>query len=503
MLKNKIKFLLPCIALSSVLFTGCKKYLDINQNPNLPLTSAVPLQLTTSQLYIGNALGDRIFPVVSVWSQYYTGGPGVALGDWDRNAMNTSDGNSPFNNMYRSMTNLDYILKRGTATDSLYYAIAEILKGYNLQVVADLFGDVPFEDALKGDINDGFVVAPKYDNAATVVYPGVENLLLDAVRILNEYDANPNGTYTVPGEEDLIFHGEMYKWLQLGNSLLLKLYTREGSAEAQAKFAALYNDQISSTEYYIGTNADMAAIPYPGGPQGSNPFWNAMNSSIGNYFVGSKTTIDYLQATSDPRIDAFFDPSETGSHLGLKQGDVENWTPPTSYSTPNGAADNVNGGVIFGPTKPIILMSAWETNLILAEAASRGWIATDVDTAFYKAAVSASFDYLGVDGADAYLGAGGKINRSTPAAELKSIALQKWVSMNGLQPVESWIETRRVDNTTTPIFASPGGLFTSPTQNELSGGAQPSILYYPQTEQDLNPNAPPQHVLTDKVFWDN
>lgn len=502
MLKNKIKFLLSIVALGSVLLTGCKKYLDINQNPNLPLSSSVGLQLTTSELYIGNALGDRIFPIVNVWSQYYTGGPGVALGDWDRNAMNTSDGNSAFNNMYRSMTNLDYIIKRGSATDSLYYAMAEILKAYNFQVVADLFGDVPFTDALKGDIADGFVVAPKYDDAATVVYPGIEALLLDAVRILNEYDAHPNGTYTVPGEEDLIFNGEMYKWLQFGNSLLLKLYIREGSAASQAKFATLYNDFIVPTGYYIGTNEDMAKIPYPGGPQGSNPFWNSSNSSIGNYFVGSKTTIDYLLGTSDPRIDAFFEASGTGAHLGLKQGDVENWSPPTSFSTPNGAADNVDGGLIFGPAKPVILMSAWEADLILAEAASRGWITEDV-AALYGGAVNASFDYLEVAGADAYLLAGGALNTSTPAAELKSIALQKWVSMNGLQPVESWIETRRVDNAANPIFASPGGIFVSPTQNELTGGQFPSILYYPQTEQDLNPNAPPQNVLTGKVFWDN
>jgi len=500
MLRNKIKLLLPVVALSTVLFTGCKKYLDINENPNLALSSTVGLQLTSSQLYIGNAMSDRIFPIVNVWSQYYTGGPGVALGDWDRNAMNTSDGNSAFNNMYRSMTNLDYIIKKGAATDSLYFAIAEILKAYNTQVVADLFGDVPFSEALKGDIADGFVVAPKYDDAATVVYPGIEKLLVDAVRILNEYDANPNGAYTVPGTEDLMFDGEMYKWLQFGNSLLMKLYIREGSAASQAKFAALYNNYIEPTGYFIGINDDMARIPYSGGPQGSNPFWNSSNSSIGNYFVGSKTTIDYLQATSDPRIDAFFEPSGTGAHLGLKQGDVENWTPPTSFSTPNGASDNENGGLIFGPAKPVILMSAWETNLILAEAAARGWIGAVADaTTFYEAGVNESFSYLGVAGATTYLAGGGALGADLQ----KSIALQKWVSMNGLQPVESWIETRRVDNSARPIFASPGGIFESPTQNEISGGQFPSILYYPQTEQDLNPNSPAQHVLTDKVFWDN
>ena len=83
--------------------------------------------------------------------------------------------------------------------------------------------------------------------------------------------------------------------------------------------------------------------------------------------------------------------------------------------------------------------------------------------------------------------------------------MQKWVSMNGLQPVEGWIETRRFDNTANPIFALPGGLFVTPTSNSLGGNNHPSILYYPSTEQDLNSNFPGQHNinLNDKVFWDN
>ena len=86
---------------------------------------------------------------------------------------------------------------------------------------------------------------------------------------------------------------------------------------------------------------------------------------------------------------------------------------------------------------------------------------------------------------------------------VKSIAKQKWVSFNGLQPVEAWIETRRLDSPAMPIFTSPGGLFVVPTNNVLGGNNFPSILYYPATEQDLNSSFPGQHTLTDKVFWDN
>ena len=89
------------------------------------------------------------------------------------------------------------------------------------------------------------------------------------------------------------------------------------------------------------------------------------------------------------------------------------------------------------------------------------------------------------------------------ANAIKSIALQKWVCMNNLQPVEAWIEARRYDSTGTPIFFSAGGLFHEPAHNALPAGTFPSILPYPENEESLNQSFPGQHGLTAKVFWDN
>jgi hypothetical protein len=75
--------------------------------------------------------------------------------------------------------------------------------------------------------------------------------------------------------------------------------------------------------------------------------------------------------------------------------------------------------------------------------------------------------------------------------------------MNGLQPVESWIETRRFDSAATPYFTSPGGLFKSPAKNALGVGIFPSIMPYPENEESLNQSFPGQHTITTKVFWDN
>ncbi len=486
---HKFKFILLLVLGLVLPFTSCKDYLDVNVNPNQSSSSRIDLQLTTSMVGTSIGIGQRIFPELGVWCQYQTGGPGVALSDWDQHKLSASECDELFRELYRSSSNLNFIIK--SSTEINYIAAAKILRAYNFQVCADVFGDIPYTDALKGDIDDGSILHPRFESAKDVVYPSIEAELLEAIDLISR-----GGSFTHPGADDLIYHGDMEKWDKFAHSLLLKIYLRQG-ASGQAKAAALY----VSDDQFILSNDEAAFVPFPGGSAGSNPFWNtAKSTALGNYYVATTTILDYLDATQDPRLDAFFDPAPSGSHQALYPGSIQSQPLTATFSSPAGAK-SPTGGLIFSPTAPVFFLSAWESNLLLAEAAARGWISADVD-ALYAAAVQASFEYLNLDAtsADAYLAAGGAINAGN---QIKSIAIQKWICMNGTQPIESWIETRRFDSPATPIFASPGGLFKSPTENALGVGIFPSVLPYSENEQSLNQNFPGQHALTDKVFWDN
>lgn len=483
----KFKFILLLIVGIGLSLSSCKDYLDVNVDPNQSPTSRIDLQLSAAQMQTGIGIGQRIFPSIAIWCQYYTGGPGVALGDPDQHKWSSSEGNEVFTRLYRSSTNLDYIIKNSTERN--YVAIAKIMKAYNFHVCVDLFGNIPYSEALKGDIADGSILHPQYDNAREVVYPGIEQELLDAIDLIAA-----GSTDKVPAGDDLIYGGDMVKWNKFAHTLLLKIYLRQGST-GQAKLNTLYQ----SDDQFITSNDDAAMLTFPGGSTASNPFWTAAKSTaLGNYYVATTTVLDYLTATSDPRIDAFFDKTPAGTHVGLYPGDIQNAPPTQTFSRPAGAL-SPTGGLIFSPTAPVILISGWEGNLLLAEAAAKTWITSDMN-ATYAAAVNASFDYLGVAGADVYLAGAGALDAGNP---IKSIALQKWTCMNGLQPVESWIETRRYDNQDLKIFSSTGGLFKSPTSNALGAGIFPSILPYPENEESLNQSFPGQHPITDKVFWDN
>ncbi len=471
-----------------MLATSCDNYLDVNSDPNQSTKTDINLQLSSAILYVGTAMGDRITYTTQRWCQYWTGGPGVSLGEQDQHLLSTGECNQLFEDLYRSMSNLNYIINN--THEKNYKGIAYIIQAYNFQVCADLFGDIPFKEALRGDFSSGLIFAPHYDSVKSVVYPGIEELLKKGLDSLGSI------LDKIPGSDDLIYGGDLVKWRKFANTLLLKLYVRQG-ADGQAKAAAFY----SSPDQFIIANTDNAMISYPGTSTSRNPFWTeAKSSALGNFFVGTTTSIDYLTSTQDPRIDFLYDKAKTGQHIGLKFGDIENSPPSADYSKPSGARIAA-GGNIFSPTAPVILMSSWEGNLLIAEAMARGWVAGDAKP-FYEAAVKENCAYLGVAATDAdtYLITKGKYD---PADAIKSIALQKWVCMTGLQSIESWIETRRFDNAANPIFSSPGGIFVNPARNALGPNVYPSILPYPDSEESLNKNFPGQHPLTAKVFWDN
>ena len=171
-----MKSLIKLFTIFSVLvfFSSCDKYFDVNEDPNRSTLTQNNLQLSSGQLYIGNAIGDRLFSQMNVWCQYNTGGPGVALGDWDKNTMSAADANQVFRDLYRSSSNLKPLL---SSSNPAYKGIAQILIGHNYMICADLFGNIPVLDALNGDITDGSVFNPKYDDAASIVYPEVEKLI--------------------------------------------------------------------------------------------------------------------------------------------------------------------------------------------------------------------------------------------------------------------------------------------------------------------------------------
>src|SRR4051812_23003234 len=96
------------------------------------------------------------------------------------------------------------------ATKANMIACTEILSVYAFQREVDIFGNIPYSEAL--DIEN---IQPKYDDAQTVYTRLFERL--DAA--LTSIDVNELGF----SSGDLMYNGDMAKWKTFGNSLKLKM----------------------------------------------------------------------------------------------------------------------------------------------------------------------------------------------------------------------------------------------------------------------------------------
>jgi hypothetical protein len=219
------------------------------------------------------------------------------------------------------------------------------------------------------------------------------------------------------------------------------------------------------------------------------------------YYRASQTSLLILNTLSDPRTLSIYKKGSdaiTNTTGGIAQGESNNVpykaTLNTKYAEPNPA-------LVYNAATPYFMISPWESKFLQAEVLAR--TSNAADSATWAAGIQASFDYYGIGAAaTAYIDDLATTGYSWSSNKVKAIAIQKWISMNGLQMAEGWIETRRFDSPAGTIFRGVGGFFHSPSENALGAGIFPSLFVYPLTEVQYNPNTP-SRVVTDKVFWDN
>ncbi len=506
---------------SAIMFSSCQKYLDVNIDPNNPSTADERLLLPAAELGVGIGLGDRYNNITALWAQYWVGGPGVAQTAFDRHELTGLNLDRPWNSFYSTAgQDLATLMK---SPKPVYRGMAKILTAYNFQLLVDLHGDVPFSEAFKGAIEDGGITAPKFDSQ-TDIYDAIVGLInsgqadiLGADKDLDEFPFDQDliygetfwkiyGLHADGNENDPDLYNIQYGWNSFGNSLKLKIWLRQAnapgrSAAAQDSVAALYDNGAAFADWETQINGFNGAS---GATLNVNPLYSNLENSLKNFYVGTTTSIDFLNARGDIRIDNFYTPASTGpdagNQIGIDPGSAGQPGVPISKSE----VSTISSDVYYGGA-PVILLNWSESLFLQAEAAARQWSAED-DQDLFNQAVIASFaengydpdgpvasDYLDVNPYDA----------TDEASKLRSIALDKWVSMNGRQPTEAWIECRRFDTPGNNIFRGVGGLFKSPTANVLGTNIYPSMFIYPQGELSLNQNAPTPTVVTGKVFWDN
>src|SRR5688572_16229345 len=268
---RKLKYFIPLVAL--VVSLSCSKdFLDVNTDPNNPTSIEVSKILPTTQRTLGDALSmdENNGGLSSVLSAYVhqmttreeadkygmTGADPVIANPWAKLYSSTANPGTSYP-VYGILQNLEDIIASATAADNLIYrGIAKILKAYSYSILVDVFGDVPFSEANK--LKEG-ILYPKFDDDAAI-YDALFPLIDEGIADLNNTTAaNPN----LPGTDDLIYDGNVARWVKAANTIKLKLYTqirkvKDVSAEVNA---------LISGGNLISQTSEGFFIPY--GPNGA------------------------------------------------------------------------------------------------------------------------------------------------------------------------------------------------------------------------------------------
>ncbi len=486
---NKIRKigLLSALVAATALSACEKEFLDINKNPNLPLSSTPDLVLPSGIGSAAYVMSYQYQILGNFWAQNWTQSLVASqYKDLDRYQVGQDDYDRPWQTLYAgSLNDFKYVSDRATGDSVNYGAIAGLMQAYTYQVLVDGYDKVPFSEALQGNAN----INPRYDDGQ-LIYDQLITLINASVAKISS-----SPTQVDVGASDVIFNGDMDKWRRFANTLKLKIYLRQVYAResvARDSIQALYQDGAE----FLGAGED-AAMPFVNSTNNQYPFYAIEfgGSNIKSNIIASNTALGYLiDSTADPRVNALYrfplTPSGTTTHRGADQGraGINNTGEALNlFSRP--------GELVAGPTTSFPFISGPESLFLQAEAALRGYAMGANAKAIYNDAITASFDMYGVTGAGAFLATPAiDLDQVTSAEEkLDRLITQKWVALNGRQGFEAWTELRR---TGYPSLINPS------LSSVLPAGRIPERVPYPLSEAQRNSNAPAFVRLDVPVWWD-
>jgi hypothetical protein len=499
---------------AAVAFAGCsKKYLDLNENPNVPSVVSAGSLLASAEVSTARIIVDPSAAYFNVWMDQWAFSPNYAVNQdlRDYRFVNTFQ-QGLFSDFYSN--GFDYQKMIDFAIDQNNPALEGIgrtMKSMLMQYAVDVYNNVPYSEAFKGATNQ----TPVYDDAKSV-YEAIYNDLNLAITKFNAAQATQFPSAT----QDIMFGGDKDLWIKLANTIKLRILLRQSGRADRASYisthlAADFPGGLASflqagetAEVNPGfTNADTKQTPY-----WASFGYSASGSKTGNndYFKAASYSVSFYTSQQDLR--GFFTEKPIGGGSGANtmfgyafRGNEmgQQGTSTLAYSDNMDNAD-LGGSVYRYPAQHQAILTDFESLFLQAEAVQRGWFPGDAQTLF-ESAVLQSFVYMfdRVDGAGSGAAYYALLNPDvrndwtqavTNTDKIKLIITQKWAALNTINFFEPWTEYRRTGFPSVPLSSSAS-----------RGPNIPLRLKYPQFEYDLNgENVAAQGNIdqfTSKIWW--
>lgn len=503
---KKINIIQKSILALALIFSAvsCEDYLDVNDSPNgaevdnltpdLVLAGAMhrpSIEYLTSMNQLGNTM-------IATWTGNTQAFQAPFSDEFNYN-LTTDFYDFVWDRMYIRTSNLTHIINFENGDNYDYHkAVAKILKSFYFQNLVDIYGDIPYTEIHQRGEN----LFPAY-NSASNVYNMLINQIDEAIALID----NTNTSTVKPlGSDDIMLGGDLNQWKKFGNTVKLRLLVRKAAWAQQTGGQALtdFNSQMASLNQpgveFLSTGEDIRInAGYQNEIDKQNPFFAEFgyqtngNPTAGQRQVGpTQFLVEFLNGTTtgeyDPRLNRLFEP-RTGQVgiIGLNQGTA-------------GAPAQLGDALISSFNQDGIIMTAAESYFLQAEAAHLGFL-TSVGTAeaLFKNGITASFNLLGAS-MGTYLTTSDDndlIGWNSTTDKLELIINQKWLALNSINGLETWIEYNRT-----------GYPANMPFPQQSPSGPRPVRLLYPTSEYTGNSanvsafGQTVQSAFNDNIFWD-
>ena len=515
MYKNKIKIIVSMLLFMGLLLS-CKDLDELNINPNgvdpeiaHPNLLMSTIIAGTGQTVVGLGFGNIAGVMQHTQKDGWSG---------SHNSYDWNPSGSDWGSYYDLLRNTQAMLEKAEEMDlDFHRGVGLIIRAYLFGMIADLWGDAPYTDALLGEDGAEEHIRPPYDPQQEI-YQGILADLDTANTLLSGRQSSYTGIDAV---QDILYNGNVEYWRKFANSLALRYYMRLSYKDPDFARTGIEKIVDHPDDYpLILKEREDADMPYPGTSTAdawpSNTVFQQEKQGSYMRLKMCATLVDTLEYFNDPRLhvwakkidiplqidytDHFRDEIVGGiryvgdsvaadyerkfgvpldldpEYVGLPPAwsivpQAYNLNPNLDQASYNPHASHLSEMYKQASGALLVsrMMSAAEVHFIIAEAALKGWTGEDAQT-HYEEGVKASLAAWGLAGEySTYITQPGVVWDGT----LGQIMEQKWIA-SWTAAAEAWFDWRR---TGYPQL-KPG--------KEVKKDAIPLRFYYSVKELDLN-----------------
>jgi hypothetical protein len=456
-MNRALAFIVVGLALAT---SGCKDFLDVNNNPNAPDHTAsnnylAPMMhwLATSEPFDGRFIG-RYTQMWIVPPATLTGIPG----NWERMGYDPTSDNAA--QLYRDVYwnfghNLGDMIRQAEAEERWDLAgIGYVLRAWGWLKLTGMHGDIIVQEAFMAEKFRFAFDTQEY------AYQEILRLLDKGIELLGRTGGNISPSYVAVG--DKMFNGDASRWTKFAwglKAMALNHFSNKSTYDANAVIAA--------ADKSFTSNAEEALFSYPGTDPVAANDQSFLSTERGNFNTYRQTTfvVELMDGTQyagavDPRLSRMLAPDSTGTFRGISvnqgYGSVTRERPWNFYGYPGTAAvpAGAPGKYLFDKRARFPVMTYAQIQFIKAEAALRKGDQGAARQAYLNG-IGAHIDFVNARNAETGNPALTQISAAEKAAFLANPAIapatitlshimgQKYIAQWAWAFVETWMDMRR------------------------------------------------------------